>query len=1360
MKIINKKNYLVKDSEFLEYKHNEFNYLTILPEVGILERHIGILTDIAHDIFQNKTNLLVFGNDYGNFVQENCSSHFESVYTIDNDMPNIPNSSIGLVYTHQSLRSFNFFNHLKSPFILTHFNLPKDIEDTYVKYELSRLNTFDSIKSYFLYVPVKYNSKFLKHFYYYFTNKDPKVLEYNNLIHLCVMVKNGGDLFEKMLLENLHLIDRWTILDTGSTDNTIEIINRVLENKKGRLFQEPFINFRDSRNRCLDLAGKTCKFNLMLDDTYIVKEDLRTFLEVVRGDQFADSFSMIIKSDDMEYCSNRITKSANELRYIYKIHEVITNENNTNVIVPITNAFVYDERAEYMEKRTMDRKQYDLKLLFEEIEENPDDPRNYYYVAQTYNCINEHEKAAEYFLKRAFHKNVGFLQEKVDSLFEAARCYNFKLNRPWNEVERLYQLCYEWEPERPDAVYFIGINYYLQNNYDKAYYYLKKAFEIGFPLSKQYSLKPTLSFHFVPKFLAELCLKKANYNLGLKCTTLFLQKNDRTSDEYHNIESMHKLFEHITKMPPLSEYPIELDIPVITFIVDGGYSSWSGSDILKNGVGGSETWAIETARYIKRKFDVEVIVFCNCETSENFEGVKYKPLSEIYNFFTSHKIHTCIISRFTEYLSLAYEGFVENVFLVLHDLGPIGNVIPINKKLKNVVCLTEWHKQFFLKSFPTLEHLTTSHHYGVDFELFQQYSSTTIKEPYRFIYSSFPNRGLIVLLKIWKDIKTFLPQASLHLYCDVNGRWVNESYPDEMKEIRKYLWNENGEYIGNKLDIVYNGWVSKKELVEGWSKADIWFYPCKFAETFCLTALEAAVSKTFVITNGLAALENTVGDRGIVIPGNVTTTEWQQNALSILKELFSNTIQYSHIKSTLVSKNFDWSLKHTWKERGEAFFERFIRTENNADNTNDTNSILLEEQSQETELFINQIGKDDIVLDIGSFTGENTIVLSNHAKKVYAFEPYKPSFEKCVEKIEEKNINNIVLENKGVGKYMKTENKIYFDRFDPKISNLQLIGNFSSSESLKTTVDITTIDDHFVYQLENSKEITVINIDIPNKKEINHILEGGKQLISLLRPVIILPFIENFNENENIPLFVRENYTISEYKNNRMLCVYDENKKHREIYIKTRVNDLTHWNIIKIGAFRGNSSSDLTYQVSKSEKDMRNIFVEPVTKHFNFLFEFYKNNNPNNNHVFINKAVDNVSINPDRKLKLYVLSDDNNDYKSLPSFIEQMTSFDKDHYKNQGYNVNMNEVEVDVIDINEIVQQNNVKTLDLLYVDTEGKDYDILNSLCLETLKPAQIMFTHKYMTDDEYALLINKYSCVGYRVVNIDDKDVCLKLI
>jgi len=75
------------------------------------------------------------------------------------------------------------------------------------------------------------------------------------------MVKNAGPQFEEMLQKNIQKVDRWTILDTGSTDDTIDTIKRTLVGKKrGELYEEPFINFRDSRNRLLDLAGKSCKF--------------------------------------------------------------------------------------------------------------------------------------------------------------------------------------------------------------------------------------------------------------------------------------------------------------------------------------------------------------------------------------------------------------------------------------------------------------------------------------------------------------------------------------------------------------------------------------------------------------------------------------------------------------------------------------------------------------------------------------------------------------------------------------------------------------------------------------------------------------------------------------------------------------------------------------------------------------------------------------------------------------------------------------------------------------------------------------------------------------------------------------------
>ena len=133
---------------------------------------------------------------------------------------------------------------------------------------------------------------------------------------------------------------------------------------------------------------------------------------------------------------------------------------------------------------------------------------------------------------------------------------------------------------------------------------------------------------------------------------------------------------------------------------------------------------------------------------------------------------------------------------------------------------------------------------------------------------------------MWPKIHEYQPLASLHIYCDIEGKWVNQMEGKMMEKIRELLKMYNASR--NNMNIYYYGWVNKKVLAESWLTEDVWFYPCKFMETFCLTALEAALTKTLVITNNLAALQNTVGHRGVVIEGEATETEWQEKALIIL----------------------------------------------------------------------------------------------------------------------------------------------------------------------------------------------------------------------------------------------------------------------------------------------------------------------------------------------------------------------------------------------------------------------------------------------------------------------------------------------
>ena len=491
---LNKRKYNVQTNEFNIIPHKEYNNLQIREKVGQFDRIVSLLHElskvkIGNEIKEEDKEMkqcIFYDVTHGGYIPINCASKFETIHLInkehlhnDNITENILAHKISNAFWTLPPNDLNLSNSII--FADKYESIDHTLVEVYTPIMLTTLSAkilYDSVYKHifkltdtdlFLYIPERYIESF-KQVFHYFINIPQKKCFYDNILHLCIMVKNAGPQFEDMLIQNMHLIDKWTILDTGSTDDTIDIINRVLTGKKkGELFQEPFINFRDSRNRLLELAGQDCKYIIMLDDTYVIQGDLRAFLNEINGDQRATSFTLYIQSDDTIYGSNRIIKSNSGLKYIHKIHEVITDKDNINIVIPKHNSFIDDKRFDYMEKRTQDRKQLDLKLLYEEVEENPHDPRAYYYLAQTYNLLEDYEKSFFYFTKRAEFTNSGFVQELVDALFESARIANFKLNKPWNECEELYNKCYKVDESRPESLYFIGIHYYLENNFSKAF---------------------------------------------------------------------------------------------------------------------------------------------------------------------------------------------------------------------------------------------------------------------------------------------------------------------------------------------------------------------------------------------------------------------------------------------------------------------------------------------------------------------------------------------------------------------------------------------------------------------------------------------------------------------------------------------------------------------------------------------------------------------------------------------------------------------------------------------------------------------------------------------------------------------------
>ena len=73
-------------------------------------------------------------------------------------------------------------------------------------------------------------------------------------ICLNMIVKNESKIITRLFDSVLPIIDCYCICDTGSTDNTIELIEEYFNNKKipGKIVNETFRNFAHNRNFALN----------------------------------------------------------------------------------------------------------------------------------------------------------------------------------------------------------------------------------------------------------------------------------------------------------------------------------------------------------------------------------------------------------------------------------------------------------------------------------------------------------------------------------------------------------------------------------------------------------------------------------------------------------------------------------------------------------------------------------------------------------------------------------------------------------------------------------------------------------------------------------------------------------------------------------------------------------------------------------------------------------------------------------------------------------------------------------------------------------------------------------------------------
>ena len=735
-----------------------------------------------------------------------------------------------------------------------------------------------------VYVSKEIHNEFLNMFDHCIKNDNE--LHWDNLINLCIMVKDAGDGFRDILEKNLPYVDYWTFLDTGSTDNTISIIKDVMKSKPGILYQEPFINFRDSRNRLLELAGNKCFYNIMLDDTYFLNGPLREFLYMARGDNVVDSYSLVIEDTDTFYTSNRITKSDRKLRYINRIHEIIQTENNLNASIPYKNGYIIDVISDYMKNRTSKRKYSDIDILFEELKEKPNDPRTLYYIADSYLGLKKWEMSLEWFQKRVNCTKKGSSSEIQDSLYYIAAISHTKLNKDWKECHQLYLNCYEYDPSRTDMLFLIAQKYLNNGRIHTGFLYLKNVYEKGMPMITM-SVRKEIYNYYTPLYMMKFAYEVGEYKLGLDACNI-LEKNGYKDACIISWKNIYRLVLSSLSNSVKSKYS---DKPLICFISPGGWNKWDGSTFYKKGLGGSETFTVRYAETLQ-KFGNKVVVFCDCEKETTVNDIEYKPIGMVCEFVSIYNICKCIVNRYYEYM---YMTVLHNIdtYMVFHDLFDKNTLICDRPKLKGIYCVSKWHLDKFLEIKPELRNKSYVISCGIDMK---EFSQPVIKQPGKFIYPSFPNRGLLPLLEMWPAIIDKFPDAELHIFCDTKNNWVQKYHKPVIDRVEKLLKTTK--------NVINHGWVNPGTLRNHWLESEYWFYPCTFEETCCMVAYEAAASKTLCISNNLAALNESIGDRGVCIPGDdCRDKDWQSEAISRLISIMNDK---DNKRRYYIDKNYEW----------------------------------------------------------------------------------------------------------------------------------------------------------------------------------------------------------------------------------------------------------------------------------------------------------------------------------------------------------------------------------------------------------------------------------------------------------------------
>ena len=286
-------------------------------------------------------------------------------------------------------------------------------------------------------------------------------------ISLCMIVKNEEMHIARCLDSIAKLVDEIIIVDTGSTDKTVEIVSKYTANIYSYSWTDDFSDARNysfskaSMDYCMWMDADDILEETEMDKFLQLKQSLspETDIVMMKYNTAFDEAGM----PSFSYFRERWIRNCSGYRWVGAVHEVI----------PPNGKVIYSDIAISHKKMNAGNPDRNLKIYQKMLADKKTlEPRQQYYYGRELYYHKQYEEAVSVF-EQFLLSPEGWIENKIEACSLCANCY-FQLGQEQTALATLLRSM-SFDLPRAELCCDIGKYFLEQGNYHNAVYWYETA---------------------------------------------------------------------------------------------------------------------------------------------------------------------------------------------------------------------------------------------------------------------------------------------------------------------------------------------------------------------------------------------------------------------------------------------------------------------------------------------------------------------------------------------------------------------------------------------------------------------------------------------------------------------------------------------------------------------------------------------------------------------------------------------------------------------------------------------------------------------------------------------------------------------